>query len=264
MSTLGLVLSGGGARAAYQAGVLMALSDICAEMKIEQPFQIYSGVSAGAINAAVVTSYDGNFSQACQHLNKLWNNIKSEDVYVSNPMSLTQEGIHWLLDLSLGGMKRSTPGKSLLNTAPLRSLIEKYCTFENIEKKIRQNDIQALAITAMDYFNTYSITFVEAHKDIPIWERARRKSERANISADHLMASSAIPLLFPPINLGEGFFGDGSIRNLSPLSPVIYMGAERVLAVGVRSPRELCYSQKSEALNEPPTVARILSVMLNA
>lgn len=266
MPTLGLVLSGGGARAAYQAGALTAVGDICAELKIEHPFQIYSGVSAGAINASIVTSHEGTFSDGCAHLRNLWENIKSEDVFISNPLSLTQEGLKWIAELSMGGMKKSTPGRSLLSTDPLRDLIKKYCDFPNIRKKIESGSIHALAVTALDYYNTNSVTFIEGHNEIPLWERVRRRGERAKISVDHLMASAAIPLLFPPISLGEGYFGDGSIRNLSPCSPAIYMGAEKVLAIGVRSRKDPCYSysQKKEALTEAPTVARILSVMLNA
>ncbi len=263
-STLGLVLSGGGARAAYQAGVLSAIGEMCTELKIEQPFQIYTGVSAGAINACVLTSQPGSFSDACKELINLWSNIKSEDVFVSNPVSLAYEGVHWIADLSLGGLKKSTPGKSLLDTAPLKDLIEKHCSFENIHKKITRGDIHALGITALDYFNTNSITFMQGHSQIPPWERVRRRSESAEIAAEHLMASAAIPLLFPPIKINDNYYGDGSIRNLSPCAPAIFMGATKILAIGVRSRQDRCYSQKKDAALEPPNTSRILSVMLNA
>lgn len=264
MPIQGLVLSGGGARAAYQAGVLSAIGDICTELKIAQPFQIYTGVSAGAINACVLTSQTGTFSDACKELINLWSNIKSEDVFVSNPISLAYEGLHWIADLSLGGIKKSTPGKSLVDTAPLKGLIEKHCSFDNIHKKIKAGDIHALGITALDYSNTNSVTFVQGHAQIPPWERVRRKSEGTEITADHLMASAAIPLLFPPININNNYYGDGSIRNLSPCAPAIFMGAEKILAIGVRSRKDMCYSQKKETVIEPPNTSRILSVMLNA
>lgn len=265
MQTLGLVLSGGGARAAYQAGALAAIGDICSELRIKNPFQIYTGVSAGAVNASVITSHDGDFGRACKHLVDLWSNIESEEVFVSNPVSLTGTGIHWLLDLSMGGMKKSTPGKSLLDTSPLRKLIEKNVDFKRIQEKIDSGEMQALAITALDYLNANSTTFVQGAKNLPTWSRVRRKSVGAKISVDHLMASSAIPLLFPPIEINPyGYFGDGSVRNLSPCAPAIYLGCDRILAIGVRSKSDPCTSPKTHPLEEAPTVARIISVLLHA
>ena len=265
MQTLGLVLSGGGARAAYQAGALAAIGDICSELKIKNPFQIYSGVSAGAVNTSVITSHDGNFSLACKRLLDLWSNIESEDVFVSNPVSLTGTGIHWLLDLSMGGIKKSTPGKSLLDTAPLRKLIEKHVDFSRIQKKIDTGEMQALAITALDYLNANSTTFVQGIKDTPSWNRVRRKSVSAKITVDHLMASAAIPILFPPVEVDPyGYFGDGSIRNLSPCAPAIFLGCDRILAIGVRCKSDPCNSQKNNPLEEAPTVAHIVSVLLHA
>ncbi|QDK37802.1 patatin-like phospholipase family protein [Bdellovibrio sp. NC01] len=264
MRNLGLVLSGGGARASYQAGVLSAIGEVCSKLKIEHPFQIYSGVSAGAINACVLTSHSGNFTEACTHLIDLWKDIKSEEVFVSNPISLTHEGIRWLMELSMGGMKKSTPGKALLDTSPLRKLIQEHCIFPNIEKNLQSGHMDALAVTALDYFNTSSVTFVQGIKDITPWQRVRRRSVHEKITVDHLMASSSIPILFPPIELEHGYFGDGSIRNLSPCAPAIYLGAEKILAIGVRTKRDLCYSQNANANLEAPTAARILSVLLNA
>lgn len=264
MPTLGLVLSGGGARAAYQAGVLHAVGEVCAELNIKQPFKIYAGVSAGAINMSYLTSHSGFFADATQGLTNLWSNIKSEDVFISNPFWLTYGGVRWLADLSLGGMKGATPGKSLLDTAPLKSLIQKHCPLENISQKIKDNDLTAVAMTALDYSNATSVTFFEAHESIQSWERVRRKSERTQITIEHLMASSAIPLLFPSIKINERFFGDGSIRNLSPCAPAIYMGADRILAIGVRSRQDPCNSHQKSSASDPPSVARVLSVMLNA
>lgn len=261
---IGLVLSGGGARAAYQAGVLSAIGEICVELGINQPFQIYTGVSAGALNACLVASQIGTFSDSCKVLLKLWSHIQSENVFISNPLSLTYEGLHWIADLSLGGIKKSTPGKSLLNTAPLKDLIQKNCLFENIQKKIHSGDIHGLGVTALDYSDTSSVTFIEAHTQIPPWRRVRRRSESAKINADHLMASSAIPLLFPPISINNNYYGDGSLRNLSPCAPAIYMGAEKFLAIGTRGKQDLCYSHKLNNPEEAPNTSRILSVMLNA
>ncbi|MDG0816610.1 patatin-like phospholipase family protein [Bdellovibrio svalbardensis] len=259
-----LMLSGGGARAAYQAGVLSAIGEICTELRIAHPFHIYTGVSAGALNACLLTSQEGTFSEGCKKLIDLWSTIKSEDVYISNPWSLTYEGLHWIADLSLGGMKKATPGKSLINTAPLKEMIEKNCAFENIHKKIKQGDILGVGVTALDYFNASSVTFMQAHTQLPSWERVRRRSEAVEINADHLMASAAIPLIFPPINIDNKYYGDGSIRNLSPCAPAIYMGADKILAIGVRCHQDVCFTQKAESTLEPPNTARILSVMLNA
>jgi NTE family protein len=263
MTNLGLVLSGGGARGAYQVGVLAAVAEICKELSIDNPFEIYTGVSAGAINACAITSHPGNFTAGCESLREIWSALKSQDVFASDPLSLTGVAMHWLMDLSSGGMKR-TPGKSLLNTSPLRDLISKHCPFENIQKKIDSGLIRGVGISALDFHSSSTVTFIQGVTEIELWERVRRQATRSQINVDHVMASSAIPVLFPPIAVDSRYFGDGSIRNFSPCGPAIYMGAERLLAIGVRRREEVCYSCHEVAPAEMPSVARVASVLLHA
>ncbi len=265
MSSLGLVLSGGGARAAYQAGVIAAIADICSELGISQPFDFYTGLSAGAINAAMITATEScNIRDACENLTSLWSRVESQQVYVTNPLSLSMGGLHWIADLSLGGVKKSSPGKSLLNNVPLKKLISDNCHFENIQKNLEKKKFRGLAVSALDYFSTCTITFIQSQEELPLWRRARRQAERSTLTAEHILASSAIPLLFPPVSLDNRYFGDGCIRNQSPCGPAINMGAQKIIAIGVRSRQEICYSSPDINRNQSPTVGRVVSVLLNA
>ncbi|UYL08142.1 patatin-like phospholipase family protein [Bdellovibrio sp. SKB1291214] len=263
MSNLGLVLSGGGARGAYQVGVLTAVAEICRELSIDNPFGVFTGVSAGAINACALTSHPGCFHEACDSLRDIWGALSSDDVFESDPLSVTGVALHWLMDLSSGGLKR-TPGKSLLNTSPLRNLISKNCRFENIQKKINEGIIRGVGISALDFHSSSTVTFIQGAEDIELWERVRRQAVRSQINVDHVMASSAIPVLFPAIAVDSRYYGDGSIRNFSPCAPAIYMGAERLLAIGVRRQQEACYTSPEVAPAEAPSVARVASVLLHA
>jgi NTE family protein len=263
MSNLGLVLSGGGARGAYQVGVLAAVAEICKELAIDNPFEIYTGVSAGAINSCAITSHPGCFHEACDSLREIWGALKSQDVFASDPLSMTGVALHWLMDLSSGGMKR-TPGKSLLNTSPLRELISKNCRFENIQKKIDQGIVRAVGISALDFHSSSTVTFIQGVEEIELWARVRRQAVRSQINVDHVMASAAIPVLFPAIAVDSRYYGDGSIRNFSPCAPAIYMGAERLLAIGVRRQQEVCFTSHEVAPVEAPSVARVASVLLHA
>ncbi|MBO9665185.1 MAG: patatin-like phospholipase family protein [Bdellovibrio sp.] len=262
-SNIGLVLSGGGARAAYQAGVLVAIADICKELRINNPFDIYTGVSAGAINASILATHADGFDDSSRHLHSLWSQVKSEDVFISNALSLAVGGMHWLADLSLGGMTKP-PGKSLLNTSPLRDLILKHCDFENIQKKIDNGVIRGFGVSALDFHTSSTVTFIQGIEEVPVWERVRRQGQKAKITVDHIMASAAIPVLFPPIAVGDHYYGDGSIRNYSPCGPAIYMGAERILAIGVRRRQDKCFTSHETAPLEAPSVARVASILLHA
>lgn len=263
MSNLGLVLSGGGARAAYQAGVLVAIADICSEMKIPNPFQYYTGVSAGAINSCVLATHPGSFIEGTRQLQTLWTDIESDQVYLNDVFSLTKISWQWLTELSLGGMKQ-TPGKALLNTSPLRNLISKHCAFENIQKKIDAGILNAVGVSALDFHTSSTVTFIQGTPEVPLWQRVRRQGVKANIHIDHVMASAAIPIIFPPVAVNNRYYGDGSIRNYSPCGPAIYMGATRLLAIGVRRQQDLCDTTHTTLPSDPPSAARVASVLLNA
>jgi NTE family protein len=263
--SLGLVLSGGGARAAYQVGALSAIAEICRELKIENPIDYYTGLSAGAINAAMICADPhGSFTEATKKLVEIWSSLDSKKVYVSDPVSLSWGGLQWMFDLSLGGLVNRSPHRSLLDTSPLRKLLEDNCDFSNIAKNIHAGRFRALAVSALDYHTTSTITFLQDHGSIKPWSRVRRQAEATTITADHVLASASIPVLFPPVPIDTRYFGDGCVRNQSPCGPAIYMGANKLIAIGVRKKQDTCYTPPQNRPAQPPTVGRIANVLLNA
>lgn len=263
MSNIALILSGGGARGAYQAGVVAAIANICQQAGIEHPFAYYSGLSAGAINCTLLACTPGcQISAASTKLTELWGGIDSDQVYLSDPVSIAWGGLRWLTDLSMGGLKESQR-KSLLDPSPLKKLISENCDFENIQKNILNKHLRALAISALDYFETSTVTFIQGQDDIPQWNRLRRRSQESEIKTEHVLASAAIPLLFPSVGIEQRHFGDGSIRNHAPLGPAIAMGAQKLIAIGVRKKQDVCFSAKHSNDIKPPSVGRIVSVLLH-
>ena len=258
-----LVLSGGGARGSYQAGVLNAISEIVARLGVQQPFDIYTGASAGAINASFLASQAENFLQATENLSTLWGTLDAHQVFKSDALSLGKIGMKWMRDLPLGGMTGFSPGPSLLDTAPLRELLQNNLDFPRIQSNIQSGVIKGLAVTAVDYHSSMAATFVQGGDDLPSWIRSRRFSEKAVIDTDHIMASSAIPLLFPPIEVDGRYYGDGCLRNLAPLSPAIHLGANKIIVVGVRRHTDVEAPKKKIPPNAP-TLARVINTLLNA
>lgn len=257
-----LVLSGGGARGAYQAGVLMATSEIAAKLGQKRPFEIFTGASAGAINASFLASQAENFLQATENLANLWGTIESDQVFRSDAVSLGKIGFKWMRDLPLGGLTGLSPGPSLLDTTPLRELIQNNADFAKIQTNLQNGVFKALAITAVDYHSSMADTFTQASDHVKMWIRSRRFSERSVINTEHIMASAAIPLLFPPIEINGRYFGDGCLRNNAPLSPAIHLGANKILVVGVRRQTDVEAPMQIEATT--PTLARIINTLLNA
>jgi NTE family protein len=258
----GLILSAGGSRGAYQAGVLKALVEILGKDNPGNPFPILTGVSAGAINASFLSAYADNLPKAIEILTEVWGNVTSEQVFRTDLGSLSKIGFRWLTDVSLGGLRKRAKAKALLDTTPLHDLLKKNIPFDKIEKNLKAGHLDAVGITATDYTTSQCITFVQTEKNIEMWERSRRKSEKTTLQIDHIMASSAIPVLFPPTSIGERFFGDGSLRNMAPLSPAIRLGAEKLIIVGVRSQK--WYKRIGEHQNFRPTLARILGIMISS
>lgn len=259
-----LVLSGGGARGAYQVGVLNAIAEVAKKNKIDQPFQIYSGISAGAINASFMAAGADDFALTAQHLSKMWSSLTSDQIFKTDAVSLGKVGLKWMGELSFGSLTGTTPGKSLLETDPLRDLIRHNLNFSAIQKQINKGSLYALAITALDYKSSGAITFVQGNKDAPDWKRIRRHSEKSMIQTEHILASSAIPLLFPPTQIGTRYFGDGCIRNQTPLSPSLHLGAKDLFIVGVRMKDDTQSDQKEKSTPYPPSVARVINVLLNS
>lgn len=249
MNRLGLILSGGGARGAYQAGVTLAIAEIATQLGHEHPFQVYSGVSAGGINAAILASHQGSFYQGSERLRALWSSVTTESVYHAD----------------LLGQKTG----ALFSTNPLRNLIKDSCQFENIQENINLKQLHGVSLTALEYGTLSSRTFIQGSNDIMPWERPMHRSEKCRLTEEHVMASTAIPLLFPPVRIGSQFYGDGCIRNQSPCAPAIYMGAERLIAIGVRRRSEMWFNYYNfdspvTSPPHPPSLVRVANVLFHS
>ncbi len=259
-----LILSGGGARGAYQVGVLKALGEICRDLKLKTPFKIFTGVSAGAINASFMAAGADRFYEQTQDLEKLWSGLSMDRVFRTDAMSLSRIGLKWMSELSMGAITGTTATRSLLDTSPLRGLIESTLDQERIGQMLREGHLHALAITALDYRTSTAVTFVQGDPILTDWHRSRRKSVKSEISAEHIMASSAIPLLFPPVEVEGSYFGDGCVRNLTPLSPAIHLGANKLFTIGVRRISFTADDNRAMKSQGQPSVARVANVILNA
>lgn len=261
---LGLVLTGGGARAAYQTGVIRALAELTGAGP--SPFNVITGVSAGAINGAYLMSHADDFSRASQGLHQLWTTLESEKIYRSDPAAVATLGSRWLRTLGLGGLIGSKRANYLLNTSPLRSLLEQELRLDRIPGFVRDGFLRGVAFSCTNYLTGTAISFYDGHEDIVPWVRSTRLGQREVLTNHHVMASSAIPVFFPPERLDGALYGDGCIRLTSPLSPAIHLGADRIIAVGIRYFRsneqtlELNRTLKRDDLS----IAEIGGVLLNA
>ena len=257
-----LVLSGGGARGAYQAGVIQAFEEILRGAGLPFP-RVLSGVSAGSINAAFLASEMSHLPQAIPKLVETWGHLVAEDVFRTDYGSVTANALKFIRGVSLGGVAGALrPTKlGLLNTKPLRELLIRNIQFEKIKTQIEQGNLKALSISATDYSTSIGVTFVQGDKTITPWKSANRFSTLSEINVDHVMGSTAIPLFFPPIEIGGRFFGDGCLRNTAPLSPAVHLGANKLLIVGVRLQPEL---EEFAKPSMSPSLGRVLSVLINA
>lgn len=241
-SPIGMVLTGGGARAAYQVGVLAAVMRILdphRSTSFRNPFPIICGTSAGAINAVTLACRANDPHFACERLCELWENLSTDLVYQADAPRLARTGARWLAMLALGWLMPGLRGRSpsfLLDNRPLEVLLRKNLDFHRLEDNLKKNILEAVAITATTYTTGEHVTFYQATKSIEPWTRSLRRAVACNIQVDHLMASSSIPFVFParPL-LVQGkteWCGDGSMRQLAPLSPAIHLGARRIFVVG--------------------------------
>ena len=228
-----LVLTGGGARAAYQVGVLKAVKELLPEPK-ENPFPILCGTSAGAINAATMAVWAEDFGAGVDHLNNIWGNFHAGDVYRADPLGVGVSGARWLSTLAFGWLTRRSP-RSLLDNAPLRRLLEKSLDFARIDQAIAHRALHSVSITCSGYASGQSVSFFQGRADLEPWKRSQRFGAHVKLGVDHLMASSAIPFVFPAVRLHREWFGDGSMRQLAPISPAIHLGADRIVVIGAGS-----------------------------
>jgi NTE family protein len=232
--TVGLVLTGGGSRSAYQVGVLLALAELLPRAR--NPFQVIVGTSAGAVAASVLAAEAHHWRRAVAGLERVWSNFRSSQVFHVDRRHMLRAGAHWVLALVSGGMVLSPP-KSLLDNTPLRELLGVHVDCAGIRRSIARGHLRAFALCSTSYSTGHSVAFYDGIDSIRDWSRVQRLGSRTQLTIDHLMASAAIPLLFPPIKIGEEYFGDGAMRQLHPLSPAIHLGADRLLIIGVRARR---------------------------
>jgi NTE family protein len=271
----GLVLTAGGARGAYQAGVLRRIGEIPRLRRQPSPFPIVAGASAGAINGSMIAAMSGDFPAATRTLGRLWSEVRVKDVFRTDPLTLGWNGLRLLRDLSLGPLTPSAGAGSLLNAAPLRSFLVRLLPLGRIAESIRRGHLYAVAVTATSYHSGKSYTFVQGRPGHPLWVKSRRVTMAVDLTIDHVLASAAIPIVFQPVRLrigaGEFWFGDGGLRLVTPLSPAIRLGASRLLAIGVRcsqaaadlSRAELGASEEAATMPQPP-LSQICGVFLNA
>ncbi len=262
---LGLGMTGGGARGAYQAGVLKRIGEIKRVQTQGNPFPIIGGASAGAINGSALAAGSDNFSQATRVLAELWSGLKPSDVFRCDLVSQAHNSLVWILDLSFGAVLGGGNARSLLDAAPLRHFLKTHLDCSRIQENIKRGRLYALAISATNYSSGKSYLFIQGAKGHPMWNRSRRVTLATKITVDHICASAAIPLVFQPVRLetarGTAFFGDGCLRLQQPLSPIIRLGAEKILAIGVRC-ESLEHADEITDLKDP-SLAQVMGVIFN-
>ena len=255
----GLILTGGGARAAYQVGVLLAVAKLGNHSR-RNPFPILCGTSAGAINAASIACLADHFTRAVTILTEVWRSMRAGDIYRADTFGIGLSSARWLSLLALGWLFRRPPA-SLLDNAPLRTLLTRHLDFSGIERAIARGALHAVCISASGYESGQNISFFQAHPAAQPWRRVQRLGIPARIGINHLLASSAIPFVFPATRIHREFFGDGSMRQLAPISPAIHLGAERILIVGASHGDEQPERRRTD---DPPTLAQIAGHVLSS
>ena len=260
---LALVLSGGGARAAYQVGFLRCLAKNFPDLEIP----ILTGVSAGAINAAFLANHQGTFLEAVEELSDLWRNLTIDQVFCVSAWGLVKNVFRWGVRLISGGIPKESSARSLLDSSPLRDLLNKTLSPEKnvvtgISKKILDDRLKAFAITGTNYSTGQAVTWAQG-QDIKTWTRPSRRSVLREITIDHIMASAALPLIFPAVSIENDWYGDGDIRQSTPLSPAIYLGARRILAISTRYGKSVQEASTPVCRGYPPP-AQIAGVLLNS
>ncbi len=228
----GLVLTGGGARAAFQVGALRAISDIIYRSECGNPFPIITGTSAGSINATVLAAYARTPRLGIRSLQKVWTNFSVDQIFRSDFIGVARNSGRWLRSIFSTDYHRKHR-LGLLNNTPLKELLGRVIHYQNIQESIDCGQLHALSVTASGYYSGESISFFQGNQTIKNWRRYRRCGARTEINQNHLLASSAIPLVFPAVRINNEYFGDGSVRFLSPISPAIHLGADKIMVIGV-------------------------------
>jgi NTE family protein len=254
-----LVLTGGGARAAYQVGVLRAIGALFPP-GTPSPFAVLCGTSAGAINVAALAADATNFRRAVRRLVSVWKDFHAHDVYRSDVAGMAGCCARLLAALMLGGVRSQNPA-SLLDNAPLEALLRRRLDLAGIRRSIEKGALSAVAVTASGYTSGESISFFEGEPALEGWRRSRRVGVRTELDVPHLIASAAIPFVFPPVRIHREFFGDGSMRQIAPISPALHLGADRVLVISVAATQSPAPRAASDGF---PSLAQIAGHALNS
>jgi len=253
----GLVLTGGGARAAYQVGVVKAVRDILGNPE-RNPFPILCGTSAGAINAATLAIYADDFNRAVGNLLEVWEHMRCEHIYRTDAWSIMKSGARWLSSMML--ISRHNP-VSLLDNGPLRQMLERNLDFQRIQNNIDSGALYAACVTASGYTSGQSVSFFQGGSGLEGWERNQRIGAAVPLKLELLLASAALPFIFPAVKFNREYFGDGSMRQIAPVSPALHLGADRVLIVGTG--RQATDGGRARS-NVYPSLAQIAGHALNS
>ena len=268
----GLILTGGGARAAYQVGVLNALSLILLEAgwpAHRNPFQIICGTSAGAINGTALACRADDFGEGVRELLSVWSHFNVEQVYRADSLGVIRSGARWLSLFSFGWLLRkwkANPPNSLLDNTPLVTMLHRLLDLPRLDDALSNGTLHALAVTASSYTGGQHLTFYQSREEIVPWQRTQRAAIRDQISVEHLLASSAIPFIFPAIPIfyqgRREYFGDGSMRQIAPISPAIHLGASKILVIGAGRMGERVEPQRESA--QYPSLAQVAGHALSS
>ncbi len=261
----GLVLSGGGARGAYQVGALRAIAEILPKRRT-LPFSVLAGASAGSITNAFLAADAGDFPDAVRRLVDFWSQIAPHDVFRTDLHTLVRVALGWAEDVAVGGWVGSGHGKSLLVSDPLRELLEERLDTRAIGENIERGLVRGIALTTTSYRTNLAVTFFDGVKEIAPWGRSTRIGVRQRLTIDHVMASSSIPIFFPAIRIGGKYYADGCVRLTTPLSPAVHLGADRIVAIGVRDAKPPDSKEAATAgdLEPYPTTAETAGMLLNS
>jgi NTE family protein len=257
---VGLILTGGGARAAYQVGVLRALAELLPR-GASTPFPIICGTSAGSINAAVLAVDASDFRYAVRRLMSVWKNFHVNHVYRADLLGAFSNSARWMVAAISGGRLRNSP-ISLLDNSPLAALLARYIDFSGIKRNIDAGALHAFSVTCSGYTSGQSVTFYQGLPQLDNWQRARRIGVAMPIALEHMLASSALPFIFPPVRINREYFGDGSMRQIAPVSPALHLGADKLLVIGVG--RQLKRGARRMPSDTYPSLAQIAGHALNS
>lgn len=259
-TTRALVLGGGGAHAAYQVGVLSAIVERVPDVE----FPILTGVSAGAINTVYLAAFHGPLARAVSGLRNEWASLTVERVYRISLARWARSGLQWLAHALLGRHGGPTLVRGLIDMEPLRRALAGSIDFEGIAANIAAGRLRAVALSATPYASGQTVTFVQGAESLVMWRRALRYSVRARLTLDHVLASAAIPILFPAVRLHDQFYGDGSVRNTAPFAPAIHLGARSLLVITTRPSPAPAPSILPRHAGEYPSVAEVMGMLLHA